>query len=212
LRIAEFFEVAAEVLFSTLPSRCSATNARHSAGSKGTSGNPASDNAGMRRLALPAVPLLAAGLLIGLPQAADAVPHQVCTVNEDVTYAPPLNNTSQTITVTVHGRLLDCTDHSTGTYLARFAQPGLTCTDPFETGLGAVTFTWSDGGTSVFSHRSFVTSINGNFQLELVGSITSGTFAPAPAIEAMTALAPSATACSTTGIAGQAYNGILAIG
>jgi hypothetical protein len=56
------------------------------------------------------------------------------------------------------------------------------------------------------------TRANGNVQVELLGSITSGTFSPDPAKQEVTGLEPESTACSTMGVSRLTFHGILIIG
>lgn len=168
----------------------------------------------MRRLTLLTAPLLAAGLLVGLPPTADAAPSQTCAVTESVTYSPPMTNATQTITVTVDAHLTCSSGSATsGSYRATFDQPGLSC-NLVATGQGVVSFTWSDPDAepSVFAHTSYVAVVNGTFQVVLIGSITAGAFAGNPAKEFLLAPQLDPTACSTGGITRHTYTGVLVIG
>jgi hypothetical protein len=168
----------------------------------------------MRKLALLAAPFLAAGLLAGLPQTAHAAVDQTCAVTESVTYVPPLTNATQTITVTVNAQLTCSSSFApTGSYITTFVQPGLSC-NLRAAGSGSVTFSWTNTAAepSVFTHNSIVTISHGTFQIMLLGSITSGTFTPAPAKEVLHGAQIDPTACSTTGISQQTFIGVLVIG
>jgi hypothetical protein len=169
----------------------------------------------MRKLALLLIPALTAGVLSALPQAAHAAVDQACTVTEAVTYSPPVTNTAQVVTTTVHGNLFDCTDSSApdGTYTETLTAPGVTCTTLLDSASGTRVFHWpAPTAPSTFAFNLTSIVINGTAQVTFLGEITAGTFTPDPAKEVIAGPVLNPLACMTTGVSQTTYVGALEIG
>jgi hypothetical protein len=86
---------------------------------------------------------------------AHALPRQICTLQEVITYSPPLTNTAQTVTYTVHGELTNCTDSSapSGSYEESGTAAGASCNSILASAGGSRTFRWESGDQSVFQYK-----------------------------------------------------------
>jgi hypothetical protein len=161
------------------------------------------------------VGMVLAGSIVAIPVAHAAV-DQVCTLNEVITYDPPLTNTPRDVTFTVHGQLFNCSSSSanTGSYFETGTAVNATCSSLFGAGSGTRVFHWTDTAIapSTFSYNRTVTRAGGNIQVEAVGSIISGTFTPDPAKSVGTGAQPDPAACMTTGVATLTALGTLTIG
>jgi hypothetical protein len=171
----------------------------------------------MKFLRALAIPALTAGSLIAVPQAAYGVVDQVCAVEEVVTYNPPLTDTPQTVTVTVHGELFNCTSTSnpTGSYTEIVTVPNSSCLSLLGSSSGVRTYVWRNSTTypaSVFSYNRTVNRVDALVEATFLGSITSGSYTPSPAKEVVFATAPSPIACQTTGVSSVTSVGAVSIG
>ncbi|GAB3981405.1 hypothetical protein GCM10029978_082210 [Actinoallomurus acanthiterrae] len=159
----------------------------------------------------------AASALVGMVPAAHAIGvDQTCTLNEVVTYSPPLTSTPQTVTFTVSGQLFNCTSSSaaTGYYAESGTVANATCTSVLSAGAGTRVFHWNNNAiaSSSFSYNRVVSRVNGSIVVTAVGAITSGTFTPDPAKSTGTGLEPDPIACSTTGVSQLTDVGVLTVG
>ncbi|NUT98402.1 MAG: hypothetical protein HOY78_40975 [Saccharothrix sp.] len=147
---------------------------------------------------------------------AHAAVEQTCLTNEVVAFSEPVTNTPKTVTVTVQGQLFNCTNGSatTGGYTEIATLPDYTCTSLFYQGSGTRTFRWTDPSVapSTYSYNRTSSRVGANIVIVLLGSITSGTFATAPAKTQLTAVNPDPISCATTGITGLTLVGALTVG
>jgi hypothetical protein len=154
--------------------------------------------------------------LLGVAPAAHAAVDQACAASTVVTYSPPLTNTPQTVTTTINSQYFNCTSSSapTGTYTDTVTVPNAMCTVIFEAGSGTKVINWTNTAiaSSTFTYNRTSSRVGGTVQVELVGSISSGTFNPDPAKEEATGPQPDPTACATTGVSQIAFLGTLTIG
>jgi hypothetical protein len=154
--------------------------------------------------------------LVGVASPAHALLDQTCVVNEVITWSPPISDTPQSVTFTVHGQLIDCTSSSasTGSYFETGTASSATCTSLLGSGSGTRVFNWTNTAIapSTFAYNRTTTRVENNLQVVAVGSIVAGTFTPAPAKSVGTAPQPDPTACATTGVAQQTAVGLLTIG
>lgn len=164
-----------------------------------------------RRRRLPAV-LAAAVLTVAavlVPAgAAQAVPTLVtCTGTESVTYSPGLTNTPTSIATSRADDYDPCT-HVVG--LSITSETGVSgvsgtatiaCTTLLSSGSAAKTITWSDATTSVFSFSYVANAVGANVVVVATGTITSGRYAGATAVEEITyaGLVSGLLACGTPG-------------
>lgn len=160
---------------------------------------------------------VAASTLFGMAPAAHALgADQICTINEVVTYSPPLTDTPQTVTFSVSGQLFNCTSSSapTGSYAESGAVPNATCSSILSAGSGTRVFHWNNNAIapSTFSYNRIVSRVDGNIVVTALGSITSGTFTPDPTKSVGSGVEPNPLACSTTGVSQLTDAGLLTIG
>lgn len=167
-----------------------------------------------RVIAVAAAHLAAVAVLS--PTTAHAAVDQLCTLNEVITYTPPLTDTPQTVTFSVNGQLFNCTSTSaaTGSYAESGTVTGATCTGILSSGSGTRVFTWTNSAIapSVFSYNRTATRVGGNIQVVAVGSIASGTFTPDAAKSVGVGAQPDPTACATTGVSRLTAAGSVTIG
>lgn len=160
--------------------------------------------------------LVATATLSGATPTAHAAIEQSCLTNEVVAFSEPVTNTPKTVTVTVQGQLFNCTNGAatTGSYTETATLPDYTCTSLFYQGSGTRVFTWTDPAVapSTYSYNRTSSRAGANIAIVLLGSITSGTFATAPAKMQLTALNPDPLSCATTGITGLTLVGALTVG
>lgn len=168
----------------------------------------------MLRTILVTVAVLA-GPFVAMP-AAHAAVDQVCVLSEVITYSPPLTDTAQTVTFSVHGQLFNCTSTtaSTGSYTESGTASNATCTSILGAGSGTRVYHWTDPAidSSTFSYNRTVSRVAGNIVVVAEGSIISGAFTPSPAKSLGTGLQPNPIACLTTGVAQLTALGALTIG
>jgi hypothetical protein len=134
--------------------------------------------------------------------ASAAVALVTCTGSEDVTFDPPLTNTTQETEVRVRGSL-DCNQvvppaSFTGDHKAKFIRD-YSCLTLLGGGQGERVIRWSDGSTSTFEFQSSNQAANGQFIAVRTGEITSGRFAGHAAEETGVGLGD-LTACQGAGL------------
>ncbi|MFF0870002.1 hypothetical protein ACFYUV_50195 [Nonomuraea sp. NPDC003560] len=158
--------------------------------------------------------LVTTGLSLLPASVAHAAPLQVCTLQEDIVYQPPLTNTPQTVAFAVHGRLTACTDGSapTGWYEESGTAAGATCTSLLSSGDGTRTFRWSSGEHSTFAYHRVVNRVAGYIQVIATGSIQDGRYQGLPAISQGLGLQPDPLACAGGGVTRLTAPGTLTIG
>jgi hypothetical protein len=156
-----------------------------------------------------------AGSFVAVP-AAHAAIDQICALSEVINYSPPLTNTPQTVTFSVHGQLFNCTSSSaaTGSYFETGTASNATCTSILSAGSGTRVYRWTNTAIepSTFSYNRTVSRVGGEIVVVAEGSITSGTFTPDPAKSIGSGLQPNPIACMTTGVAQLTALGTLTIG
>ncbi|WP_327063526.1 hypothetical protein OG196_01275 [Kitasatospora purpeofusca] len=137
-----------------------------------------------------------------------------CTESTTATYSPAIVNTPQGITVNASGTA-SCTGLPPGYTSATTSDQytvTLGCTDLLQFPTGTKTYTWNNSATSTFSFTRINNRVvNGTTVVELIGSITAGTFQGAVVNATATALNSQLDACSTTGVSELDYTGALAI-
>jgi hypothetical protein len=145
---------------------------------------------------------------------AHALPRQICTLQEVITYSPPLTNTAQTVTYTVHGELTNCTDSSapSGSYEESGTAAGASCNSILASAGGSRTFRWESGDQSVFQYNRIVNRIVGYIQVIATGSIHEGRYEGETAISNGVGLQPDPLACATDGVSRLTAAGTLTIG
>ncbi|MFI7694669.1 hypothetical protein ACIBQ6_36785 [Nonomuraea sp. NPDC049655] len=158
--------------------------------------------------------LVAVGLSLLPASVAHAASLQVCTLQEDIVYQPPLTNTPQTLTYAVHGRLTACTDSAapTGWYEESGTATGATCTSLLTSAGGTRTYHWSAGEHSTFAYTRVVNRLAGYIQVIATGSIQDGRYEGLPAISQGLGLQPDPLACAAGGVARLTAPGTLTIG
>ncbi|MEE1738845.1 hypothetical protein PUR49_20370 [Streptomyces sp. BE147] len=166
------------------------------------------------RIALALSTATLAALLVPASTAHADVVALDCLESTTATYSPAIVNTSQSITVNASSTA-SCTGLPLG-YTSATASDQYTislgCTDLLQFPTGTKTYTWNDSSTSTFSFtRVNNRVVNGTTVVELVGSITAGTFQGAVVNATAVALNSQLDACSTTGIAELNYTGNVAI-
>jgi hypothetical protein len=146
--------------------------------------------------------------------AAHALPRQICTLQEHITYSPPLTNTPQTVTYTVHGELTACTDGSapTGHYDESGTAAGASCTSLLASGSGTRTFQWASGDHSEFHYTRMVNRLIGYVQVIATGSIVEGAYVGETTTSQGLGLQPDPLACATTGVPQLTALGTITIG
>jgi len=166
-------------------------------------------------LFLAAAVLVPAGL-VGVASPAHALLDQTCVVNEVITWSPPISDTPQNVTFTVHGQLVNCTSGSAsaGSYFETGTASSATCTSLLGAGSGTRVFHWTNTAIapSAFAYNRTTIRVNNNLQVVAVGSIVAGTFTPLPAKSVGTAPQLDPIACATTGVPQQTAAGLLTIG
>jgi hypothetical protein len=156
------------------------------------------------------------GVFVGVAPVAQATVDQTCLVSEVATFSQPVTDTPQTVTVTVHGQLFNCTNGSAavGSYTETATLPNYTCTALFYQGSGTRVFTWTNSAMtpSTYSYNRTSSRVGGNVEIVLLGSIVSGTFSPEPAKAELVAVQPNPLLCATTGVPQVSLVGVLVIG
>ncbi|MEW9551138.1 hypothetical protein [Nonomuraea sp. NPDC050783] len=143
-----------------------------------------------------------------------ALPRQICTLQEDITYSPPLTNTPQTVTYTVHGQLTACTDSSApgGHYDESGTATGASCTALLASGNGTRTFAWASGDHSEFQYSRMVNRVAGYIQVIATGTIGGGRYQGEPATSEGIGLQPDPLGCATVGVSHLTALGTVTIG
>ena len=146
--------------------------------------------------------------------AAYGLPRQICTLQERITYSPPLTNTPQTVTYTVHGDLTACTDGSapTGYYDESGTATGASCTSLLASGSGTRTFQWASGGHSTFQYTRIVNRLVDYIQVIATGSSVEGAYEGETTTSEGRGLQPDPLACATTGVPQLTALGTITIG
>ncbi|MFB7946408.1 hypothetical protein ACFC6L_15990 [Kitasatospora phosalacinea] len=133
-----------------------------------------------------------------------------CVASTSATYSPAITSTAQSVTVDATTSWT-CTGLPTGYTSATSSDhytTTLTCTDLLNFPAGSKTYTWNDSTTSTFSFTRVNTRVvNGTTVVELVGSITAGTFQGATVSSTAVALNTQLDACSTTGVSALDFTG-----
>jgi hypothetical protein len=170
----------------------------------------------VKKIALLSGPLLAGGLLFGLPNTAHAlIPDQTCVATESISYSPPITNAPQNITITINGELSPCLNGSApnGTYSESFVQPNASCTSLLGSATGTRVFDWTNTSIadSTFTYTRIINRVNGTINVTYQGQIVSGSFTPDSALQTMTAPETDLAACSGAGVAHLTFVGTLVI-
>jgi hypothetical protein len=127
-------------------------------------------------------------LMIGPASSARAAQLEVsCLGSQHVKISPGLSFVPKDVTLTVNAIYAPCTSSVAGlisaTNSASFPIPGASCLNPFDPGSGTKQLTWNTGDTSVFSFTRLGSNLGGTNVITSTGTITSGLFAGASAIE-----------------------------
>jgi hypothetical protein len=115
-------------------------------------------------------------------------PDVTCIGTQHVRISPGLLLAPRDVTLTVNAIYAPCTSASepgitSATNRATFPVPGASCLNPFDPGSGSKTYTWNTGQTSVFSFNRMGSNLGGTNVITSVGTITSGLYAGATAVE-----------------------------
>ena len=146
--------------------------------------------------------VLAAAVLTAAAPAQAASVDVTCTGTETVGYQPGLTLTSKTVAATVDGILSPCVspdpDLIAGTYAQAFTAT-LSCATVLG-GLAATrVFHWNNGQSSTFAYHRAINNAAGQTTVTFTGTITSGRFQGATAVEQAVFVTPNVTMCLTSG-------------
>ena len=150
------------------------------------------------RALLAAAVLVLSGLVVPATTASATSMDVSCVGTETVTYQPGLLLTVQSVAVTVNGILAPCTSSdpaiTSGTYLQNFTAT-LSCSTVFA-GLAATrVFQWSNGQSSTFSYNRAINNVGGQTTVTFTGTIVSGRFAGATAVQQVVFVTPNTLQC-----------------
>jgi len=143
--------------------------------------------------------LLAAGFFAVPIHTAHAVSVDVtCAGTDTITYQPGLLLTPQTVGVATTKILAPCTSSdptiTAGTMQSAFTAT-LSCSTLFAGRSGTEILSWSNRRSSTFTFNRAVNDVGGQTTVTQTGSITSGEFAGATAVEQIVYVTPSTLQC-----------------
>jgi hypothetical protein len=169
----------------------------------------------MRKLMVLAIAMLTAGVVGGATApGASALTQVTCNGLNSVTYTPALTNTLKTTTIASASNWATCVSLTHPGIVAGSTSNSIngpaSCTSVLGSFSDANTITWNTGQTSTFTFNGNVNQVNGQFVIALTGSITSGLFAGAVAVEATTLLGD-LSACAGSGVAFNSGPSVLTI-
>jgi hypothetical protein len=141
--------------------------------------------------------VLAVSSMTLLTPAAHALSLTTCSGTETGTYQPGLTLTPQHVQTNVNGVLGTCSSAegiTSGTYEESFPTT-LSCDTALAPRTGARVLHWNSGQSSTFHFNRKINNVDGQTTVTFLGTIVSGEFAGAEAVEQVTFVTPNPLEC-----------------